>query len=460
MIWKFIAVVSPVVFMTGCGGGSPDLSASAAAVIEISPSITYQTMTGWEGTAQIGQTCARDVFLPYRDPLLDRLVNELGINRVRLELTSGTENPIDWFTLFYTGQVSPASARSRRYEIINDNADPRATNPAGFQFAMLDHDAEHVVNPLRQLLAARAERLYVTLTYVDFGNTPFEHSQNPDEYAEFILATFQHLQQKYGWVPDAVELILEPDNTANWRPSTIGPAIVATGDRLKAAGFKPAFIAPSNTNASGAVTSFDELARIPRVLEYLTDLAYHRYSGVSRGVLEAIGARSVQYGIRTGMLEHIASGYEDLHEDLEHGRVSAWQQYALSYCSGSDDGTKYYQIDADNAAQPQIILGSRSRFLRQYFLFVRMGAVRIGAASTDGRFDPLAFRNPNGRFTVVVKASGSGEFQVRNLPAGTYGRKFTTASQFDIDLTDVGIAAGQALLASIPESGVMTLYQR
>ena len=430
------------------------------AVIDILPALTYQTMMGWEGTAQIGQDeCNRTAFNTYRASVINRLANELGINRVRLELTSGTENPVDWFTPYLAGQASRSSWRSHVYEIINDNADPQSINAAGFQFSALDYTVDQVVNPLRQALTARGERLGVNLTYVDFGNSAFEHASNPQEYAELMLAVFQHLQAKYGWVPDAVEIILEPDITSNWRPETIGPALVATGDRLKAAGFHPDFVTPSTTSMSNAVQYFDALMTIPRVGEYLTDLSYHRYSGVSDATLEAIAARARQFGIRTGMLEHIGSGHSDLYADLVRGRNSSWQQFTLAFCTGDNTG-HYYWIDQSTPTNPIVTLSNAARFLRQYFLFVREGAVRIGAVSGDPQLEAVAFRHPNGNHVVVVDAHGGGSFQVRQLPAGTYGISYTTASEFAANRPDVTLTAGQTLSTSIPSAGVLTIYRR
>ena len=52
---------------------------------------------------------------------------------------------------------------------------------------------------------------------------------------------------KYGFVPDGVEITLEPDHfdTFDQKPKKIGEALVATGDRLKAHGYTPDFIAPT-----------------------------------------------------------------------------------------------------------------------------------------------------------------------------------------------------------------------
>ncbi|HEX6941784.1 MAG TPA: Ig-like domain-containing protein [Gemmatimonadaceae bacterium] len=475
-----VATISSAGLVTGVGVGNSTLTASsngtsATAEVRVSPApvipgpsaglmvypnLQYQTMIGWQGTVFIGQTeCNRTAFQNYHAQVIQRLVNELGINSVRMEVRSGHENPVDHFSRFVTSNVT-SDWFPYRYESINDNSDPRVANPAGFQFAELSYDADSVVQPLRAALQQRGERLYVTLTYVDFKAYPWEQSSNPEEYAELILAAFKHLQARNGWVPDAVEVILEPDNTTNWTPEVIARALVAAGDRLKAAGFRPAFIAPGTTSMSAAPEFFDRMMSVPRVLEYLTDISYHRYRGVSASALAAIAARAKQYGIRTAMLEHIGADYHTLHEDIRDGQNSTWQQYVLAGCFPGDNGGKYYVIDTSNPQAPVVTMGQRARFFRQYFLYVREGAVRIGATSTDARFDPLAFRNANGKLVVVSKVSSTASILVGGLAPGTYGITYAAGTESVVPLPDAVVSQSGTLQLQMPTAGVITVFQR
>ena len=79
--------------------------------------------------------------------------------------------------------------RERRYLVTNDNADARVINSAGFDFTEMDHDVEMGVLPMRKLLAARGEKLLVNLCYVAFVKSRANLHENPEEYAEFALAT-------------------------------------------------------------------------------------------------------------------------------------------------------------------------------------------------------------------------------------------------------------------------------
>jgi hypothetical protein len=433
------------------------VTSSTQASIMVDSTRQYQTITGWEAESQAGEVEC-DNFSLYANDLFDQAVNDLGINRIRLAIKSGTENPTDYYSLYIQGKISYDEWKSHRYEIINDNSNQNQTNLANFHFTELDYKIEKVVIPLQQHLTARGEKLFVNLNYVDFGESPFEHKNYPQEYAEFVLATYQHIKNKYGWTPDAWEMVLEPDN-AGWSATQIGNALAAAATRLKNAGFQPFFIAPSNADMGESISYFKTIIDISGVQPNLKEFSYHRYTGVSMVNLEEIASLGDQYNVNTAMLEHIGSGYEDLHQDLKVGNNSAWQQFTLAYCSG-DDGGSYYWIDYKDPDRPEIRLGNRTKFLRQYFKYVRNGAVRIGATTDRNEFDPLAFINKDGGYVVVVNANQGGSFSVSGLPAGGYGIKYTTSSSYDVNLKDVVLVKGQVLITSIPASGVLTIYSK
>ncbi len=440
-----------VVMLFGCGAAGSE----AAALITLNPTLQYQTITGWEATEQSGETeCAG--FDQFKDEVFDLATEDLGINRIRLEIKSGSENPTDWFTKFINGQITEEEWHARWHEIINDNSDPNVIDLNHFQFSNIDLKIERIILPLQERLARTNKKLFVNLNYVDFDPSDFEHKDYPQEYAEFVLATYQHIQNKYGWVPDAWEVILEPDHSS-WSAEQVGNALAAAAARLKANGFQTYFIAPSTLSMGNAVSYFDKIITISGVQPNLKELSYHRYADVSDANLQAIANRVVQYGIRSAMLENIGADYNSLHQDLKIGRNSAWQQFTLAYCT-RDNGAQYYWVDNANPADPTVNLGSRTKYLRQYFRYILPGAIRIGASSNEAKFDPLAFKNPDGRHVVVIKATEGGSFQVQGLPAGRYGIYYTTASQYNVLQTGINIQDNQLVTASIPAAGVITVY--
>ena len=417
-------------------------------------------MRGWEATTEAGQFYS-PAWNNYKNSLLDQTVNDLGINRVRLEIKSGAENPVDYFAQWQAGQITESQYNAKRYEIINDDADPNVVNPGGFNWSALDRTITEVVLPLRDRLHARRETLWINVNYVDFGSSAFEHKNNPAEYAEFVLATFQHMQSTFGIVPHSWEVILEPDNpAANWSTNQVGLAIKAAGDRLAANGFSSNFVAPSTTNSWSAPLYIDKIADTSGAMQYVSEFSYHRYNGISDVILQSIADRGVLHNKKAGMLEWIGADYNTIHSDLKLGRNSVWQQYSLGgpMSFGPDSGDRYYLVDDTNPSAPVISMGSRTKLLRQYFKFIRAGATRIEASTGNANFDPLAFINSNEKYVVVVKAGGSGPFNVQGLPGGLYGIKYTTAGEYDVDLPDASIETGQVISTSIPSPGVITIY--
>ncbi len=437
-------LAAPIATSCSAAGNGP-------AEITVEPAKTHQVMNGWEATARLWEyNKAEDRYDPswlaLSDQIFDRLVNELGINRVRLQIKSGAENPVDYWAKFESGAIGYKEYKRHYYEKINDDPDPNHVNPAGIQFSGVDYQVEKIVLPLKQRLEAKGEELFVNFNYVDFGQTELKgnlsHARQPAEYAELIHAAFVHLKSKYGLVPDALEIILEPDNSDDWRGRQIGEAIRAVSARLKADGFSPQIIAPSTAAAGKAPAYIDEMMAVPGVPSLVSTLSYHRYDrpkprtvtsiaeraralGVSNGLVDrlvpvpGIAERARSRRLSTAMLEHLEGDAAELHEDLTVGQVSAWQQYSIAMKSVGrtpDDAGDYYIGDFADPNAPVIRITKRSRELAHYFRYVRIGATRIDARSSDGAVKPTAFRNADGTF-VVVLASQRGRTHVRARPS-------------------------------------------
>ncbi len=440
-------------------------------VISLDPSITYQTMTGWEATAYTCDWPGHSLAFPkYMNDLANQAVNDLGINRVRLELYPGSENPVDYGAKFLNGEISEKEYIHNpgyAYQIVNDNNDSETINSSGFHFSFLDHIIDNIVIPLKHNLETKGERLYINLSLYEGGNSIFKRSDYAGEYAEFVLATYQHMQDKYGWTPDAWEIALGQKLATEYdeMAERVGKAIIAAANRLKSEGFIPHFIAPSNTDIKKAITFFDKMVLVPEALHYIEEFSYNRYGGASDDELTAIADRAIKYNIDSSMRKYCrGSGYQDLHKDLKIGRNSSWSQFVLA--SKTDGGGSYYQINDTDPENPIINISERAKFLRQYFKFIRSGAIRIEAITTNNNFDPLAFINVNGSYIVMVKADKGGEFSVEGLPPGTYGIKYTTGdgknkpSEYDVDFPDATIGSGQSLTTNVPTMGILTVYQK
>ena len=434
----------------------------------------------------------------YDDELIDAAVNGMGLNRVRVEVFSGMENTTDWWAQKRDAMIDAATFRAHRYLPVNDDDDPNTAVASGFQFSALDLTMDRVVMPMKAAVEANGESLYFNLCYVDFRRDANHAHDAPAEYAEFMLVVTDHLKTKYNVTPNAWEMILEPDNTAastftddwwlgsstgaNYTGTQIANVMVATGMRLSAAGYTPAFIAPSTTGMSAAPRLFDDILAVPGAVDDMVELAYHRYKGVSTGALNNIRTRAATHGLKTSMLEHIGSHTHDLHTDLTVGNASAWQKFALAFPgTDADSHSKYFNINTTNLSNLVLEMTPYARTLRQYFKWVRMNAVRIATTTANAAgLRSVAFTNTDGKTVVVLDAcSDSSEVgetidgpdnptdcalttkvALSGLPAATYGVNHSTSTTYDVDGTDVVLGAGQVLTVDVPRASVLTVYAK
>ena len=460
-----VALAGLLLLSSGCSGDSPEVvvpptpqpDPADPATVQLFPGTTFQTIGGWEAvTYAMNESPAFDEFI---EPLLELVVEEVGINRIRLPVRSGSEHDSDAWSRYQNGEIPYEAWRASRYATVNDNDDPHVLDPAGFHFSELDDAVVRFVLPLKRLLEARGERLYVGFLYVAFTKQisgGAYHHDDPQEYAEFILAAFRHLDETFGLVPDGLDILLEPDNVPQWDQDLMGEAIVAVTDRLAAAGYFPDVIAPSTTQVGRATDWVRRWVDVGGIIDRVHTLSYHRYGRFSDNDLEELANLALANGLEPAMLEwwSAKNSYEMLHKDLKVGMNSSWQHGVLA----GPGPMALFRIDDSDPSQPSITLGERARYSRQYFKYIRSGAERIGSTSLSDSLDPLAFVNADGSYVVVVKADGGEAFTVSGLPAGNYGVTYATEDEWGAGLPDQAIASGELLSASIPSSGVVTIF--
>jgi len=446
-------------------------AARGPTLVTVDPQRIYQTIDGWAVYTRYWEDDKKNdrfdrSFEPHTERVSNYLVDELGINAVRVEIWSGLENPTDHFSEHYQGKTSYRDYANFRYEKINDNADPKSVNPAGFQLSKFDHRMKSMVLPLKRALDRRGEKLFINVCYVDFHwkaenrEGTLSHADEPDEYAEFVLFFFERLRDEYGIVPDAFEVILEPENTVGWRGHEIGVALVAVAKRLEQRGFTPRFVAPSNTSMQNAIRYYDEMIKVPGALERLDTFSYHRYHLERTSYVEEIWERAKRHGKKTAMLEKVGAGIDELFEDLTVGHVSGWQQWAAAgRYEDPGHGSYYTVVDNRDPAAPRVLPAPTSLLLSQVFRYVRRGARRIGAESDNHDKKVVAFKNPSGGTVVVVRAeSAGGNVSIAGLPPGTYGRRFVDQHSKIKDLLKVTVARDKPLVTEIPAAGALTVY--
>ena len=464
-----VLAAAPIVAIAMAGFAGP-----SDVAIEVQPSSRFQTMTGWEVTARMWEEDKKNdrydgSWLLHRDEIAEGLA-AAGIDRIRLEVRSGSENPVDYWALFAGGQIGYRDFQSHRYEKINDNADPRQTDPQGFKFSELDYRVETMLLPLKAAVERRGRRLVVNLCYSDFKWSALKgdlsHADAPDEYAELIVATFDRLRTKYGLSPDYFEVVLEADNTDRWRGAQVGAGVVTVARRLAQAGYRPKLIAPSTAHAAQAAPYIDQALRVSGAGRAISVLSYHRYDppGRADAALDAIRARAARHHWQTAMLEHVDGDVSELMRDLSLADASSWQQWAAaSRLEPNGQPRRGWLLAADLNGSPgsgSIRLTSVSAALSRVFTNVDVGAVRIGAVAKGPDVQVVAFENPDGGAAVVAKLGRPGTVRFSNLPPGRYEVSLATPDGRVVGLSDVQTAAGGTAKVAVSDPGVLALVSR
>lgn len=470
---KVIAALLLCLVLAACS----ESSGTTEVDIVIDVDRTYQRMSGWEVTARTWEYDKRgDRFDPsweqLADPIFTELVNVAGINRIRLALKSGFENPHDFWADFQAGRIGYAAYKTRFYEKINDNQDPALTNKKGYQFSALDYVVETMLMPMRKKLQARGERLIVNLCYQDFRHSDLtsqlDHAENPEEYAEFVVAAFDHLKQKYNIVPDYFEAILEPDNTRSWTGERIGKALLAAQQRLQAAGYHPSLIAPSTSRLVLANQYFDEMIAEPGVADILDVYAYHRYATQGlpvwgeRLVLNGIRGRAQAYGLRSSMLEYLHGNIDDLLDDLTIANVSAWQIWGIASRAeqpADQDSVMLLVSRPEESSPARVSLTQNASLVAPIFRAVREGAVRVDAHSSTSSVRVVAFDHSASGSSVLmyIRKAISGTLSVRGLPPGEYRVELAQRGGVMRQLGVVVAEAGTPLRLAVEGAGLMSV---
>ena len=434
------------------------LAAGAAqadtARISIDRDERHQTIRAWDAAVDLFWP---QMLAPYRDEVFDSLLDEVGISRLTVGVFSGAENTDRSFEDYLADRIDNDEWRGRRFMTVNDDGDPFHINWPGFDFANLDWRIEKTVLPLLEKAKARGRRLEISLSYIaatkeNAGGT-YIHAE-PEEYAEFILAAFLHLQEKYGIVPDAVEALAGPEAAPDWTPEKLGRAIVAASRRLQEAGFRPHFIAPSVDDARNAVAWIDGIAAVPGAMASVREFSYHRNRGGRNPVIEEIGAAAARLGIDTFMAGLWAGGAsaDVLYSDLVRGNVAAWQ---------GDTVWTHHEVDPALPKADKLVLKQNARYFRQYTDYVHPGDVRIGADSSNRRLAvAAAFLGTDGEVTVVIDAAREGQVEIPGLPAGTYYVSYAVEAGSGRIEQPFAVVEGTPLIVEMPGKGVVTVTSR
>jgi hypothetical protein len=400
--------------------------------------------------------------------LLRELVFDLGLNRFGLNFPALIEK-------------------------VNDNADPRVINPAGFDFSKIDPYIREQLLPLRDLLHERGERFVLYGSAVLFQpsegprSTPRFLVEDAEEYAEFCIAALEHLRG-FGLEPDYWAIVNEPDLVGIWTPAQMAARVVALGRRMREAGFTTRISAPETVQPAGVSSWLSTLAATPQVRPYLGGISYHSYDyDPTIGERPPVAPRAAvanwgrllnlpvaqteqgQAGKKNADMRWNGLAYEfalDIAEnilaDLVHANAAAWQIHAIIGWGELGDshvaGTfALARRDGSGYDKPAQYWGAR-HFTR----WLRPGAVRVGlhGAQPGSPVMAAAFLTPAGRPVIVAMNRSPHEhhIQIGGLPAGDYSLSLTTRSAAALERRLAPLTAGHPLRFTLPGESIATFF--
>jgi O-glycosyl hydrolase len=385
----------------------------------------------------------------------------------------------------YTGDLGASVIRlgiiGNQWEPVNDNDDPDILNMEAFNYEAFDWDF------LRQLKEDGVAYFILTSWSPPAWmkrNLSVDHKEQAvgwgytdnrmelyyyDEFAESMLALVKALREKAGIDLLAIGLQNEPFFNEPY-PSAILDAphfidlIKIVSAKLKSNGFdEVGFYMPEQVfgigSADASCIGFLERLRLDPVANEVTDyFAVHGYeqTGITPGFPDFSewqeyyeAASEEPYPKETWMTE-TAIGYEGwsssmglagaIHGSLWAGNVSWWTVYGFpgDYISDNQPNSSFYAA-------------------KNYYKYVRPGAIRLTTGTSSGDIMPTAFINTDGSLVMVLINKSAATIAARingsNLPDDYTSYRTSSREKF-IDAGMLKLSHGGFVL---PASSITTL---
>jgi hypothetical protein len=204
---------------------------------------------------------------------------------------------------------------------------------------------------------------------------------------------------------------------------------------------------------SKTLAYLEDMAAVDGAMDDVKEIAYHRYKGASRGVLQEIAEEADKLGVQTSMLEYWfgLATHHLLHEDLKVGNAAAWQgRVVRSFFQRrqAENGATVWDFHED------------TRYTATYFRNIRQGAKRIEASSTTLALDPIAFRNVDGTTAVLAISQWETDAKIEGLPAGTYRVTFTDNESTRELARDISVEDNGGITLRVPGEGLILVTSR
>jgi O-glycosyl hydrolase len=350
----------------------------------------------------------------------------------------------------------------------NDNGDPFDLDWNGFNVSPGDTFRQKVVDLLSpEATADIFPEVHMNIRWASPWLKALRPNNNLflDECAEQVLAGVTYWKNAYGREPRFAMLFNEPttgngelDGGSN---QEIVDIIKRAGARLRAAGFGTVkFITPAQETESSSLNTARAIVADPEARQYVGALSYHPYpygstysyipnvlatSGVGQPDAQKTLLRNQlrdtgnEYGIPVWMNEvsHGLDGIQSpdlrsfdvvrgraihIHDELSYadaaafyGMLSMWSAESRRLHDGTSQLTNPDDIVVTYQSSDRVEITGMGYAIGHYARWIRRGAIRIEAASSDPLVLVTAFRDPIQQRTVFVLINNSGGERVLNV---------------------------------------------
>ncbi len=401
--------------------------------VVVQPAQQFQTIAGWgHGGGVLGGTAGAETFLPaaLADPVnyqyLDFLTDDLGLTGTR------------------TWEVGPRIDGRGTDDGDCDNVDWNL-----FESDTLSaQDAAYLVHYQNRILAEGYQpSFYSSPGYPTHASDQKPWVMNhPGERAQQIWASALYLQTNYGINISYAVIYNEPSMASTILTDDIkalGPRFIAQGLGTQVQYAEA--VAPQ-TDWSYITPALNDADMWP----YVGRISYHNYGTADpyRSYLRDFGSAK---RLTTAQTEMGNPTFDDLFNDLTLAGVTYWE------VAFSGNATL-----VPNAGQTAFTPSGTYFRLRQLMHYVRPGAVRVGAVSSDPSLHVLAFLQ-NGKVTTVIEnnSSSAQTINLSGLSPGSYGlaKSISGATSFqELGIRTVGADSLLTLTNLAGSSTVVTLY--
>ncbi len=430
-----------------------------AVALRLDPATTFQT---WEGWSCIPNPAGYEkAFVAWlRDPtpaaydragmsrdlpgtliarMHDALVDEVGITRMRIE-------------------VGP------QVEMVNDNADPRATDAKAFRFLWQDDQIERHVLPMKKRIEARGERMTLYVSYDLRSKLTPAFLLEPEEYAEMAVVFLAHAKERHGIEPDSWSVVNEPGNDRPGDPTLCAELTAATGRRIAEAGFRTRMSGPECVTVAQAARYMKAMERVPGALDRFAQITYHLYHGGAEDVAARNAVRdwARKLKVTAAQTEWMEGRDFDVARHiylcLTEADAVAWDRFGADLFFALR-----YEEWLDPSADTKVpALSSTAWHIRQFSRYVRPGAVRVALTGGSDTVKGVAFVRERPVLVLLNVSASARTAEIDGLPPGRYGGCFTSVPQraYGNDLPGMTVPEGGKLAVELAPESVTTITSK